>query len=504
MVPIANCLLKTSHPTPNPNLLNTSSPFRPSRTFGSIRGSPFKRHQSTQSLSASASASLAPPPLKSSASSVNLGHEAGANWTPAPVQPVSGHSPVQAPSKLKQSLNATVVDATGSDEEEEQIVSENIVAPNPASREGKVSVTAQAAPPSPLLAPSSPKKPTTPAAAPSESAATTSQHQLKSDVPTPELKPSRGRPLSAVQSKIAAAEAVGKRELPPTPTGTSFAGSPASLKPESPLSPPAPRSPLLQQQATLSPPSPRPLSHRASAEFQLPPLRPQKSLNVFPSPPPPLSPTKPISPRPLPAMPGSVSPAPLNTAARPPPFQNDAVSRLPTAQVRELRESFQVLDRDNDGTITREDVAEMLISLGLDASRATTDTYYPPSLGSEAINLPSYLNNIANLLEPFSSREELLNAFSAFDEDDSGQVDLEELKTALLDPALSGAGSDGLKLTAKDIEDSVKGFTARKVFDAKSAKGSAHGQWTGGRRPDVLRYQDFVANITGPVGQEQG
>ncbi|KAI5280589.1 hypothetical protein KEM52_004096 [Ascosphaera acerosa] len=194
----------------------------------------------------------------------------------------------------------------------------------------------------------------------------------------------------------------------------------------------------------------------------------------------------------------------------------DAVARLPPAQVRELRESFQVLDRDNDGTITREDVAEMLISLGLDASRATTDAYFAGTgagtgagAGSETVNLPSYLHHLAGLLEPFSAREELLNAFSAFDEDDSGQVDLDELKAALLDPALvagsAGAGGDpaGRLATAKDIEECVRGFTARRVFDAKGGgKGGAHGQWSGGRRPDVLRYHDLVANIAGPVGQE--
>lgn len=380
-------------------------------------------------------------------------------------------------------------DAIGSDEEEiGQAVSEDTTATNPAEDS--------------LEAASTPAKPPTQTGATSFGTVPITPRQLP-DLPTPETRSPQGRPLSAVQSKIAAAESVGRRELPPTPTGNSVPIHPTSPKLASPLSPPIPKSPLLQHQATLSPPSPRPLPQQLSAEPQSPALQPRPSFNTLPSPPAPLSPTKSTSPRPLPPMPGSISPSSLKPMAHPPPFQNDAVSRLPPAQVRELRESFQVLDRDNDGTITREDVAEMLISLGLDASRATTDAYYPPSLGSDAINLPSYLNNIASLLEPFSSREELVNAFSAFDEDDSGQVDLEELKAALLDPALSGAGSDGLKLTAQDIEDSVKGFTARKVFDAKSAKGNAHGQWTGGRRPDVLRYQDFVSNITGPVGQGQ-
>ena len=43
---------------------------------------------------------------------------------------------------------------------------------------------------------------------------------------------------------------------------------------------------------------------------------------------------------------------------------NDALSRLPPAQVREMREAYQILDRDNDGQVSREDVADILGSLG--------------------------------------------------------------------------------------------------------------------------------------------
>ena len=45
----------------------------------------------------------------------------------------------------------------------------------------------------------------------------------------------------------------------------------------------------------------------------------------------------------------------------------DALSRLPPAQAREMREAFQILDRDNDGLVDREDVSETLVSLGKQA-----------------------------------------------------------------------------------------------------------------------------------------
>ena len=42
----------------------------------------------------------------------------------------------------------------------------------------------------------------------------------------------------------------------------------------------------------------------------------------------------------------------------------DTLAKLPPAQVREMREAFQVLDRDSDGQVNRDDVIDMLTSLG--------------------------------------------------------------------------------------------------------------------------------------------
>lgn len=43
----------------------------------------------------------------------------------------------------------------------------------------------------------------------------------------------------------------------------------------------------------------------------------------------------------------------------------DALARLPPAQVKEMREGFQILDRDGDGQVTRDDVVDMLSHLGI-------------------------------------------------------------------------------------------------------------------------------------------
>ena len=60
-------------------------------------------------------------------------------------------------------------------------------------------------------------------------------------------------------------------------------------------------------------------------------------------------------PRPLPKSPGP------KTMAN---GGGNALSQLQPAQVRTLRDGFQILDRDSDGIVNREDVADMLTQLG--------------------------------------------------------------------------------------------------------------------------------------------
>ncbi|KAK2809142.1 hypothetical protein FQN49_008641, partial [Arthroderma sp. PD_2] len=91
---------------------------------------------------------------------------------------------------------------------------------------------------------------------------------------------------------------------------------------------------------------------------------------------------------------------------------------------------------------------------------------------------------------------ELLNAFAAFDEDDSGQIDMAELRDALLHTSPEG---DERQLTESEINEVIQGFTGRRAFGAKGAKGGA--SLVGSRnRSEVFRYEDFIGSLTGGPG----
>lgn len=77
-------------------------------------------------------------------------------------------------------------------------------------------------------------------------------------------------------------------------------------------------------------------------------------------------------------------PAPVTTASSTSiTGHSSALSQLQPAQVRTLREGFQILDRDSDGTVNREDVADMLNQLG----RSINEAYQPHQEASQGCNL---------------------------------------------------------------------------------------------------------------------
>ncbi len=69
----------------------------------------------------------------------------------------------------------------------------------------------------------------------------------------------------------------------------------------------------------------------------------------------------------------------------------DALSKLNPAQVRELREAFQVLDRDGDGLVGREDVVDMLNNLGVHVQQSHVQFIAPTDIIIKQRNRPGRL-----------------------------------------------------------------------------------------------------------------
>ncbi|KEZ42578.1 hypothetical protein SAPIO_CDS5810 [Scedosporium apiospermum] len=167
----------------------------------------------------------------------------------------------------------------------------------------------------------------------------------------------------------------------------------------------------------------------------------------------------------------------------------NALSKLQPSQVRTLREGFQILDRDSDGVVNRDDVADMLNQLGLPSGPSDVARFFPPS-APQTMTMPLFLNSLATTLAAMSPSPELLSAFSAFDVDDSGQIDLAELREALLNTAPEPGERP---LTEAEVNMVLSGFTGRRAFNRHMNPGR-------GGRNEVFKYQDFVHSIMGSNG----
>ncbi|KAI1467268.1 EF-hand [Daldinia caldariorum] len=184
----------------------------------------------------------------------------------------------------------------------------------------------------------------------------------------------------------------------------------------------------------------------------------------------------------------SRAPSPLHAAA-----QGNALSQLQPAQLRVLRDVFQILDRDSDGVVNREDVVDMLNQLGLPSKQSDISQFFPPG-GPQTTTLAVFLNSIATTLVAMSPSAELLSAFSAFDDDDSGQVDFSELRDALLHTAPEPGER---ALTATEVDKIMLGFSGRRAFSKSMAGGGLS------KRGEVFKYQEFVNSIVGGNGSSE-
>ncbi|KAF5229893.1 hypothetical protein FOXYS1_15909, partial [Fusarium oxysporum] len=65
------------------------------------------------------------------------------------------------------------------------------------------------------------------------------------------------------------------------------------------------------------------------------------------------------------SSPSRMSPVPPRTPVSKSLGNGNALSQLQATQVRTLRDAFQIMDRDCDGVVNREDVTDMLNQLGM-------------------------------------------------------------------------------------------------------------------------------------------
>mmetsp|Transcript_22741 Transcript_22741/g.31701 ORF Transcript_22741/g.31701 Transcript_22741/m.31701 type:complete len:163 (+) Transcript_22741:101-589(+) len=123
---------------------------------------------------------------------------------------------------------------------------------------------------------------------------------------------------------------------------------------------------------------------------------------------------------------------------------------LTRVQVKEFKEAFQIFDKDGGGSITVEELGEVMKSLGQNPSNAELEAMVREidADGNGEIDFPEFLTMMLRKMNEGNPEKELMDVFMLFDKDGSGTISSDELRAAMK--------VIGEKLTDEEIEDAIK------------------------------------------------
>ncbi|CAM9427431.1 myosin regulatory light chain 12A-like [Petromyzon marinus] len=119
---------------------------------------------------------------------------------------------------------------------------------------------------------------------------------------------------------------------------------------------------------------------------------------------------------------------------RPQRATSNVFAMFDKSQIQEFKEAFNIMDQNRDGLIDREDLQDMLASLG----KTPTEEMLEEMMGeaSGPINFTMFLTMFGEKLNGTDPEDVIRNAFACFDEDGTGRINedhFRELMTTMGD-----------------------------------------------------------------------
>ncbi|XP_072042426.1 myosin regulatory light chain 12A-like [Amphiura filiformis] len=99
------------------------------------------------------------------------------------------------------------------------------------------------------------------------------------------------------------------------------------------------------------------------------------------------------------------------------------------AQIQEFKEAFTLIDQNRDGFIDKEDLHDMLASMGKNPTGEELDVMVAEAPGP--INFTMFLTLFGEKLNGTDPEDTILNAFKLFDEENTGKIGEDYLTTML-------------------------------------------------------------------------
>ncbi|KAH6572442.1 hypothetical protein BASA61_003738 [Batrachochytrium salamandrivorans] len=116
-------------------------------------------------------------------------------------------------------------------------------------------------------------------------------------------------------------------------------------------------------------------------------------------------------------------------------------------QIGEFKEAFSLIDHDNDGFLDKEDIKDMLASLGQNPTDEYIDDMISEAPGS--INFTMFLTLMGEKMSGTDPEHEILQAFECFDEGNTGFINADILRDAMT--------SMGDRFTDDEVDIMLKG-----------------------------------------------
>ncbi|XP_043836643.1 calmodulin-A-like [Dromiciops gliroides] len=124
--------------------------------------------------------------------------------------------------------------------------------------------------------------------------------------------------------------------------------------------------------------------------------------------------------------------------------------QLTKEQIAEFKEAFSLFDKDGNGTIITKELGTVMQSLSQNLIEAKLQDMINEvdADGNGMIDFPEFLNMMARKMKDIDSKEEMREAFHAFDKNGNGYisaVELRHVKTNL-----------GEKLTNEEVDEMIQ------------------------------------------------
>jgi len=99
------------------------------------------------------------------------------------------------------------------------------------------------------------------------------------------------------------------------------------------------------------------------------------------------------------------------------------------SQIQEFKEAFNMIDQNHDGFLCKEDLHDMLASLGQEPTDAQLEAMVNEASGP--INFTMFLTMFGEKLNGTDPEDVIKNAFQCFDEETTGQIHEDTLRDLL-------------------------------------------------------------------------